>query len=128
MTKSATMITALTLLTVISANGQAAERIGRQAPTVRQMEKSTINIFKIPPKFSCIAANNRDFGSGLVVKLLGPYPVAAGTKVHWKLAKTNNQGTTVLPALSPQQDVYIDTQVANVGAFLPCTVNVVSLP
>lgn len=116
MTRTTYRIAALAALVAVSANAAAAANLPRNA-VAAQMERNSSSkaLSKAQKglqqiaKFDCRAQGTPvEFPDDLVIVNKGAGTIAAGTKVNWRMENSFVQGSYVLPALAPNQHVFVN--------------------
>jgi len=116
MTRFAYTIAAVAAVLAVSANVVTAGNSARKAPSSQVLQKAPSKGLHYAVKFDCRAQGTPvEFPDDLVVVNEGPGSIAAGTKINWRMDNSFTQGSYVLPALAPNQHVFISN--ANTGGL-----------
>ena len=116
MTKLACRTAALAALLAVTAGAATAASLSRHSASKQVLQKAPDRAIVQAVAFDCRAQGTPvEFPNDLVVVNKGPGTVAAGTKINWRMENSFTQGSYVLPALAPNQQVFINN--ANPGGL-----------
>ncbi|HSM41236.1 MAG TPA: hypothetical protein VK862_10840 [Afifellaceae bacterium] len=108
MTITATRIAASAAMLAIMAGTVSAASLSRSGATKQVLQQAPSKPLALAYSFECRAQGTPvEFPDDLVVINKGPGSVAAGTTVNWRMENTFIQGSYVLPAMAPNQHVFI---------------------